>query len=81
MTGETQSRRNFLRVLVGGIAAEAAVRTWPFRVFSFPSDIVIPQRGLSMNFLAKHRSGLPDFIIQPIWDYYEVEGKIQRAEI
>ena len=32
-------RRNFLRLLVGGVAAEAAVRTFPFRVFSFPSKI------------------------------------------
>ena len=33
-------RRNFLRTLVGGIAATAAVRTWPFRVYSFPTEIV-----------------------------------------
>jgi hypothetical protein len=32
-------RRNFLRTLVGGIAAGAAVRTFPFRVFSFPTEI------------------------------------------
>ena len=31
-------RRNFL---IGGIAASAAVRTWPFRVYSFPSQIAI----------------------------------------
>jgi len=30
-------RRNFLRTLIGGVAAGAAVRTWPFRVYSFPS--------------------------------------------
>lgn len=35
-------RRNFLRTLVGGVAGAAAVRTWPFRVYSFPSKIVIP---------------------------------------
>ena len=32
-------RRNFLGSLIGGIAAGAAVRTWPFRVYSFPTDI------------------------------------------
>ncbi len=32
------NRRNFLGMLVGGIAASAAVRTWPFRVYSFPSE-------------------------------------------
>lgn len=30
-------RRNFL---IGGIAASAVVRTWPFRVYSFPSQII-----------------------------------------
>jgi hypothetical protein len=30
-------RRAFLRGLVGGVATDAAVRTFPFRVFSFPS--------------------------------------------
>jgi hypothetical protein len=33
------NRRSFLNLTVGGIAAAAAVRTWPFRVYSFPSDI------------------------------------------
>ena len=30
-------RRNFL---IGGIAASAAVRAWPFRVYSLPSQII-----------------------------------------
>ena len=34
-------RRTFLRTLIGGVAAAAAVRTFPFRVFSFPSRPVI----------------------------------------
>jgi hypothetical protein len=33
-------RRDFLRSLVGGIAVAGAVRQWPFRVFSFPSEVV-----------------------------------------
>ena len=33
------SRRAFLGTLVGGIATAVAVRTFPFRVFSFPSEI------------------------------------------
>lgn len=37
------NRRSFLNTLVGGIAAGAAVRTWPFRVFSFPATVAIPQ--------------------------------------
>lgn len=31
------NRRNFLRSLVGGVATAAAVRSWPFRVYSFPT--------------------------------------------
>ena len=30
-------RRGFLKLMVGGVAAAAAVRTFPFRVFSFPN--------------------------------------------
>jgi hypothetical protein len=36
-------RRNFLRSLVGGIAVGAAQRTFPFRVFSFPKEVVQPR--------------------------------------
>lgn len=32
------NRRNFLGLMVGGVAAAAAVRTFPFRVFSFPNE-------------------------------------------
>lgn len=32
-------RRGFLKMLVGGVATAVAVRTFPFRVFSFPKDI------------------------------------------
>jgi hypothetical protein len=34
------SRRGFIGMMVGGIAAQAAVRTFPFRVFSFPTEII-----------------------------------------
>lgn len=43
-------------MMIGGVAASAAVRTWPFRVFSFPSEIVVAEslrfaefRGLHME--------------------------------
>lgn len=32
------NRRGFLRTIIGGVAAGAAVRTWPFRVYSFPTE-------------------------------------------
>lgn len=34
------NRRGFLGKLIGGVAAAAAVRTWPFRVYSFPAEVV-----------------------------------------
>jgi hypothetical protein len=34
-------RRGFIGMLAGGVAVGAAVRTWPFRVYSFPTDIQI----------------------------------------
>lgn len=34
-------RRNFIQQMIGGIAGTAAVRTWPFRVYSFPTNIVL----------------------------------------
>lgn len=33
------NRRDFLGVIVGSVAVSTAVRTWPFRVYSFPSDV------------------------------------------
>jgi hypothetical protein len=35
------NRRGFLRLALSGVAATAAVRTFPFRVFSFPSEISV----------------------------------------
>src|SRR6266850_1927240 len=32
-------RRSFFHSMIGGVATAAAVRTWPFRVYSFPSDL------------------------------------------
>jgi hypothetical protein len=34
------NRRGFLQTMIGGVAAAAAVRTFPFRVFSFPSGSI-----------------------------------------
>lgn len=34
------NRRGFLGMMIGGIAAQAAVRSFPFRVFSFPTEII-----------------------------------------
>lgn len=34
-------RRAFLGILVGGVATAAAVRSWPFRVYSFPAKVEV----------------------------------------
>src|SRR5258708_3464028 len=34
-------RRSFLQSLIGGVAGAAAIRTWPFRVYSFANDIKV----------------------------------------
>jgi hypothetical protein len=36
-------RRGFLKSLIGGVAAGAAVRAFPFRVFSFPAKLASPE--------------------------------------
>jgi len=35
-------RRSFFGMMVGGLATAAAVRSFPFRVFSFPKEIQLP---------------------------------------
>ena len=42
-------RRSFFKSMIGGVAAAAAVRTFPFRVFSFPEKIVVPRLLLSVG--------------------------------
>jgi hypothetical protein len=42
-------RRSFFCSMIGGVATAAAVRTWPFRVYSFPSEL----RFLSIDELKK----------------------------
>ena len=39
------NRRSFLRSMIGGLAGAAAVRTFPFRVFSFPKQIQVADSG------------------------------------
>jgi hypothetical protein len=63
------NRRGFLHSLVGGIAATAAVRTWPFRVYSFPSEIQLPTIATSTatGTLALNLQGLPLHRFATVW--------------
>lgn len=45
-------RRGFFKLTIGGVAATAAVRTWPFRVYSFPTNIVIADDNFPESFIA-----------------------------
>jgi hypothetical protein len=57
-------RRKFISTLIGGVAASAAMRTFPFRVFSFPSEIEIP------NYAAEiYRAGLYYGVYNPRYGY------------
>lgn len=38
------NRRNFLQMATLALAGEGLKRCWPFRVYSFPAEIVIPSR-------------------------------------
>ena len=39
LRGLVVDRRSFFHSMVGGVATAAAVRTWPFRVYSFPTEL------------------------------------------
>jgi hypothetical protein len=49
-------RRNFFRTMVGGVTAAAAVRTWPFRVFSFPSTVEVSRAELDATMAVFQRN-------------------------
>jgi len=55
--------------MIGGVAATAAVHTWPFRVFSFPSEIALPKSGVEImssnrfRFLTEEELDLRNFTI------------------
>src|SRR5579859_3848029 len=49
----TMERRDFLHTFVGGMVGVAAVRTWPFRVYSFPSEIIIPDYTITRDWYAE----------------------------
>jgi len=56
-------RRSFLSTLIGGVAATAAVRTFPFRVFSFPKNIQLVKREIGVDW----GFDSPTFCIREVW--------------
>jgi hypothetical protein len=63
-------RRSFLGTLVGGVACAAAVRTFPFRVFSFPSEILVRPRNLIQY-------GMLEQVAKPIYAIDDAEQWVQ----
>ena len=47
------SRRGFLRTMVGGVAAAAAVQSFPFRVYSFPQQPIVATLGEYNNYYSE----------------------------
>ena len=66
-------RRNFLRSLIGGVAASAAVRTFPFRVYSFPTEIT-PSELLYLHCWSV------DWKVKPLYDIYAVAEESRCAK-
>lgn len=51
MSREYSDRRGVLRLLVGGVAAAAAVRTFPFRMYSFPPTPIVETLGMYVHYM------------------------------
>jgi hypothetical protein len=66
--------------MIGGVAAVAAVRTFPFRVFSFPSEIVEPS--VTFDLGGFDLGGFGDFYVQPMYDFYSLpNGAVQKQTL
>src|SRR5437879_4577179 len=73
------NRRIFLSTLIGGVAASAAVRAFPFRVYSFPAEIVAPGPPLIASTFSQLNYGkLADIIFAYYPIYRMVKGVIAR---
>jgi len=60
------------RQFIGGLLASAAVRTWPFRVFSFPSEIVF---GVELE---KWAHEIPNVVFAPDLPFIALRDKFPR---
>jgi hypothetical protein len=68
-------RRNFLGSLIGGIAATAAVRSWPFRVYSFPSELNILNPIVGQTLYVTNAAGHQFF---KVGDMVTLEGSLPK---
>jgi hypothetical protein len=71
------NRRGFIGTMVGGVAASAAVRTWPFRVYSFPTDIqIVPEFPAWMYSAA---SFINDFQVDRDSEYWKLNNEFRAG--
>ena len=61
------NRRAFIGGLIGGLAISAAV-PWPFRVYSFPSRILVPSEDVEALELEIFSKDIPNLLINPVWE-------------
>jgi hypothetical protein len=81
-------RRKFLSTLIGGVATAAAVRTFPFRVFSFPSEIktfdpIIAGRGRALTYEGILEVKVPQSVAiwaSPMGGPYRLVEEVSLAE-
>lgn len=64
-------RRKFFGTMVGGVAVAAAVRTWPFRVYSFPVEVDVEIKNLLPTFF---RDRVPTFLYTATYEVVWLPG-------
>jgi hypothetical protein len=79
------NRRELLGSLVGGIVLSVAVRTFPFRVFSFPENPHIPKNFYQMqedirNSIADGSTGIDVIFERPVSEEYMSKRRILWRE-
>jgi hypothetical protein len=72
------SRRGFIGTMIGGVAASAAVRAWPFRVFSFPESIKVAQP-LTVRFIRAYDYGTDKMVSR--WDMLSGFGALVHGGV
>ena len=76
------NRRGFLKLSIGGVATAAAVRTWPFRVYSFPKEIIISgvngftQHALKVQHIVNFNAAFEVWMLQPHQRLLDLDGNV-----
>ena len=74
-------RRDFLKTLVGGVAIATAQRVWPYRVYSFPSEICHYQTKIEIHYTYTKFGEIKDGIVlestEHGLDHFKFDGPAQ----